>query len=87
MVVAARRVLWVFLLFPTWAVPCGADAPGPFAERVDRLVRERQPTADEKRFDEIGWTREIRTAMRLAKEHQRPTFLFTHDGHMAIGRC
>jgi hypothetical protein len=68
-------------------VPCWAEAPEEFAVRVDRLIRERQPTVAEKRFDEIGWTRDIRTALRLAKTSERPAFLFTHDGHMAIGRC
>jgi hypothetical protein len=54
---------------------------------VDRRVQEWQPTAAEKRFDEIGWARDIREAERLAKEHDRPVFLFTHDGRMNVGRC
>jgi hypothetical protein len=64
-------------------------APGvaDWSARVDSLVRERQPSADEKRFDEIGWTRTIGDAERLAKAGGRPVFLFTHDGRMAIGRC
>lgn len=54
---------------------------------VEKRVRDWQPTPAERRFDEIGWTRSIREAQRLAKEHNRPVFLFTHDGHMAVGRC
>ena len=54
---------------------------------VDKRVAERQPSAEDKRFDEIGWAKDIRTAERLAKEHGRPVFLFTHDGHMNVGRC
>ncbi len=54
---------------------------------VDRRVRELQPTAKEKRFDEIGWAKDIRTAERLARDNNRPVFLFTHDGRMNIGRC
>ena len=54
---------------------------------VDRRVQAWQPTAAERRFDEIAWVKDIREAERLAKQHQRPVFLFTHDGHMAIGRC
>ena len=54
---------------------------------VEKRVRELQPTAKEKRFDEIGWAEDIRDAKRLAKQHQRPVFLFTHDGRMNIGRC
>ena len=54
---------------------------------VEKRVAELQPKAEEKRFDEIGWAKDIRDARRLAKEHNRPVFLFTHDGRMNIGRC
>jgi hypothetical protein len=54
---------------------------------VQQRVRELQPTAKEKRIDEIGWALDIRDALRLAKAHQRPVFLFTHDGRINIGRC
>jgi hypothetical protein len=54
---------------------------------VTKRVQDWQPSAAERRFDEIGWVQDIRTAERLAKEHNRPVFLFTHDGHMAVGRC
>jgi hypothetical protein len=55
--------------------------------RVDARVKEWQPTADERRFDEIGWAADLRTALRLAREHQRPVFLFTMDGRINTGRC
>ena len=63
-----------------------------FAEKdefawVEQRVQELQPAAKEKRFDEIGWAADIRDAKRLAEQHQRPVFLFTHDGRMNIGRC
>ena len=54
---------------------------------VEKRVADWQPTADDRRFDEIGWVPGIRDALRLGKEHNRPVFLFTHDGHMAVGRC
>jgi hypothetical protein len=54
---------------------------------IDRRVEAWQPTKDERRFDEIAWAPDLRTAMKLGKQHNRPIFLFTHDGHMAIGRC
>jgi hypothetical protein len=54
---------------------------------VDAQVAERMPSAEERRFDEIGWAKDIRDALRLAKEHNRPVFLFTHDGRMNLGRC
>jgi hypothetical protein len=68
-----------------------ADEPRLADDRVAAWVEKRvadwQPTADDRRFDEIGWVPGIRDALRLGKEHNRPVFLFTHDGHMAVGRC
>ena len=65
---------------------CGASAEMSF-EAVQKRVAELQPKPEEKRFDEIGWAKDIRDAQRLAREHNRPVFLFTHDGRMNIGRC
>ena len=67
-----------------------AASPSPPARDdawIDQRVQQLQPQAKEKRFDEIGWARDIRSAIKLAGEHQRPVFLFTHDGRMNIGRC
>ena len=68
------------------------DDPTPVADRdlrsfVDRRVEEWQPTAEERRFDEIGWCTSLLQAEELAKERGRPIFLFTHDGKMQVGRC
>jgi hypothetical protein len=60
------------------------DDPAPW---VSQRVELWQPAAAERRFDEIGWASDLLEARRLAKEHHRPVFLFTHDGHMAVGRC
>ena len=54
---------------------------------VEQRIQELQPKPSEKRFDEIGWADDIRDAITLAKKHNRPVFLFTHDGRMNIGRC
>ena len=54
---------------------------------IDQRVQELQPTAKERRIDEIGWASDIRQARRLAGENNRPVFLFTHDGHINTGRC
>ena len=54
---------------------------------VQRTVAERQATAEDKRFDEIGWVTDIRTAIQLGKEHNRPIFLYTGDGRINTGRC
>jgi hypothetical protein len=69
-----------------------ADDPAPVADKdvksyVDRRVEEWQPTTDEKRFDEIGWCLSLLQAEELARKHNRPIFLFTHDGKMQVGRC
>ena len=54
---------------------------------IEQRVQELQPLPEEKRFDEIGWARDIRAAKKLAQKHNRPVFLFTHDGRINIGRC
>jgi hypothetical protein len=56
-------------------------------DKIDRRVADWQPTADEKRFDQIGWCTNLLEAEKLAREHKRPIFLFTHDGRMNVGRC
>jgi hypothetical protein len=67
------------------AKPAVADAD--LKAWVDRRVEERQPSGAERRFDEVGWVHTVVEAQRLAKEHNRPVFLFTHDGRMNLGRC
>ena len=57
------------------------------AARVDERVSALQPTANERRIDQVGWARDIRSALRLGREHGRPVFLFTMDGRFSIGRC
>ena len=54
---------------------------------IDQRVKDWQPTDEEKRFDEIGWAKDIHDALRLAKEHGRPVFLLSYNGRMATGRC
>jgi hypothetical protein len=57
------------------------------ASWVDKQVQAREPSAGDRRFDQIGWVKDILEACRLSKEQNRPVFLFTHDGRMNIGRC
>jgi hypothetical protein len=54
---------------------------------ADARVQERQPKAGERRIDEIGWAKDLRSARELSRKHNRPVFLFTMDGRIAIGRC
>ncbi len=78
------------LLVPVGFVPgqpASTPADADLAAWVDARVRDWEPTAPDRRFDEVGWLTDIRAALRLAHTHERPVFLFTHDGRMAVGRC
>jgi len=55
--------------------------------RIDHRVADWQPTRAERRFDDIGWAPDLCTALKASKAHERPVFLFTHDGRMQFGRC
>jgi hypothetical protein len=55
--------------------------------KVEHRLADWWPKAEEKRFDQIGWAADIRTARKLAAEHDRPVFLFTMDGRVNLGRC
>ena len=64
-----------------------AVGDGEIVAWVAKRVEERQPSAQDRRFDEIGWATDLRTAIRLGKESGRPVFLFTMDGRINTGRC
>jgi len=79
-----------FLFAGTAATGCATASSvsdGSVVRWVDKTVAERQASAEDKRFDEIGWVTDIRTAIRLAKENNRPIFLYTGDGRINTGRC
>lgn len=71
----------------TGCASAGSVSDGSVVRWVDKTVAERQASAEDKRFDEIGWVTDIRTAIRLAKENNRPIFLYTGDGRINTGRC
>ena len=85
----AMAVLLTLGLLPSWAT--AADRPPGDREWpawVEKRIQDWQPTKEERRFDDIGWAKGIRDALRLAKEHGRPVFLFTYDGaSLATYRC
>jgi len=58
-----------------------------FIAWVQKRVQEAQPTRAERKFDQVGWAKDVLDAERLAKIHNRPVFLFTHDGRVNWGRC
>lgn len=69
------------------AAKSAPDDDGELTAWVSQRIAALQPKPEEKRLDEIGWSDDIRHALRLAKEHRRPVFLFTHDGRINLGRC
>ena len=71
---------------PRVTVPRPAD-PNEEPAWVSRRVMELQPTDAERRIDRVGWASSLLEAEKLAKQHNRPVFLFTHDGRMGNGRC
>jgi len=64
------------LLVTVAAGPAVAGAPEDF-DRVARRILEWQPTAEERRFDEIGWAHDLREA-RAAGTRARPPRLPLH---------
>jgi hypothetical protein len=78
-----------FVLTTLMASACatGQVSDGNLPRWVEKTVAERQPTAGDKQFDRIGWVTDIRTAIQLGKEHNRPVFLYTGDGRINTGRC
>jgi hypothetical protein len=69
----------------TWAMDSIADRK--VVRWVEKTVAERQPTAEDNRFHEIAWVADIRTAIKLGKEYNRPIFFFAGDGRINTGRC
>jgi hypothetical protein len=76
------RILLLLLLL---ASPAAAQETS--SSWVADRVADLQPRPEEKRFDEIGWAQGILPALSLARERQRPVFLFTQDGRINTGRC
>ena len=68
-------------------MPQAEQSDAKVVDWVEKTVVERQPTAPAKRFDEIGWVTDIRTAIELGKEHNRPIFLLAVKGEINTGRC
>jgi len=70
-----------------WGTPAAQDI-GKADEfgRIDRWIQEWQPTPGDRKFEEIGWVKEISEAMKLGKQHGRPVLVFTHKGRINLGR-
>lgn len=66
----------VALLAAGWSHAAGPISDDEVKARVERW----QPRPEERRFDQIGWAPSLLDAQRLARQHNRPVFLFTYDG-------
>jgi len=69
-----------------WSGGVSDDVRPPEFARVDEKIREWQPRPEERRFDEIGWAKNIPEAIRLARESGRGVFIVAHVGHLNTGR-
>ena len=87
MVAQTRPLLAVAIVAFLTGCTLGTIPDAKVVRWVEETVEERQAAPEDKRFDEIGWVTEIREAIKLAKEHNRPIFLFTGDGRINTGRC
>ena len=70
-----------------WGTPAPQEAAAKdeFA-RIDRWIQEWQPTIADRKFEEIGWVKEIAEAIKLGRQHGRPVLVFTHKGRINLGR-
>jgi hypothetical protein len=82
-----RTLLFLFCAALTTSFGFAQDKQEKDLSWVDQRVADWQMKPSERKFDQIGWLTDIRAALDLAKKNNRPVFLFTHDGRMAIGRC
>ena len=62
------------------------DPRPPEFSRIDEKVKAWQPRPEERRFDEIGWAKDLSQARRLAAENNRPMLVVAHVGRLNVGR-
>jgi hypothetical protein len=84
-----RRPAWLLALSSLAPAAAAGEEIGDAAlgEWLGQRFRDLGPSAEERRFDEIGWSTRLLDAERLAAQHRRPVFWFSHDGRMPEGRC
>jgi len=60
--------------------------PGHDAAWVRQRAQALQPTAQERRWERIGWVHSLEKALRLGRERGRPIYLFAILGRMECSR-
>lgn len=81
-----QAVLFISTLICNVALALAGDQPKDVPAWVQARVQALQPTAADRKFDEIGWATSIVDAEKLARQSNRPVFLFTQNGRIEIGR-
>lgn len=69
-----------------WSGTVPDDPRPPEFSKIDEKVKAWLPVPEERRFDEIGWAKDLPEARRLAKLHNRPVFMVAHVGRLNLGR-
>lgn len=77
----------IAIAVPAQTTPTKAPSGVGVIPWTEARVRDWQPKPSERMMDTIGWSKDILSAKALARQHNRPVFLFTMDGRMNIGRC
>jgi RNA polymerase sigma-70 factor (ECF subfamily) len=72
--------------FAVWWGNVPEDPRPPEFSKIDEKVKAWQPRPEERRFDEIGWAKDLPQALRLAAEHDRPIIVVAHVGRLNVGR-
>ena len=85
--------LWIPILTVTCVLSALTVSGGAIADKhlvwwVNQRANKLEARFAFRPFDQIGWAKDIRHALMLAAEHERPAFMFTFDGiEMDTGRC
>ena len=82
-----RKLVALLLVIGACRVAAGQVADGYLETWLTTRTRQLDARMSERTFDSVGWANTIQGALDLAKQHARPVFLFTLDGHMDSGRC
>ena len=82
-----RILLSACLGFAVSPLPLLAESGESWTGKIDKRIERMRPTKDERKFDLIAWAPSLRDAIAAANASKRPIFMFTHDGHINIGRC
>jgi hypothetical protein len=54
---------------------------------IDDRIDTFQLSEAERAFERIGWAPDLREALRLAKQRDRPVYIFNFSGRIELGRC